>query len=165
MKTYRTIVIVLAIILGICTTILVLHAPLPQEVLNNPITEKDYEVLKENALIVAKTMNENDLNDETLTASINFYVDELVVTVESIRAKLTAKIPISNHCLNVENGMIQFQGRIEIENVEYIELDQLLPAWLYITIAIFSGVSVAGCVYVFLFTIWNLLKQCCTISF
>ena len=160
MKIYRKIIIALAIILGIFTTNFILHGPAPQEAFNDPVTEEDYEFLKENALEVARTLDKSAVNDETLEAEIDFYADELVIKVVSTRAQLISKIPISNHLLKGENGTIQIQGTLEFGNVEYVKVSKLFPAEFYIGLAIFGGASIAGAIYMVFFQFWILLKQC-----
>lgn len=159
MKVYRIIVIVVALILGISFTTLVFFGPNTQAAINEPVTEEYYELLKENALKVAKTLDKNNLNDETLTADFYFSEDELVVTVESMKAKLTAKIPILNHSLNVEDGTIKSQGTADFENVEYEEENQLNPACWYIVMSIAGGAFVVLMVYSLFFEIWFSSKK------
>ena len=154
MKVYRIIVIVVALVLGISFTAVSFSGSLVQVAINEPATEEYYEFLKEKALKVAKMLDKNALNDETLTADFYFNEDELVVTVESITAKLTTKIPISNYSLSVEDGTIKFQGATDFENVEYEEENQLEPAWWYIVMLIFAGALVALLVYLLFYGFW-----------
>lgn len=159
MKVYRIIVIVVAIILGISFTTLLFFGPATQAAIKEPVTEEYYDMLKENALNVAKTLDKNVLSDETLTADFYFNEDELVVTVSSMKAKLTAKIPISNHSLNVEDGTIISKGTVEFENTEYIEKNELNPAWWYIVMSIFGGAFLSGMVYLLFFEAWFSRKK------
>lgn len=159
MKVYRIIVIVVAIILGVSFTTSIFLRPDTQAAINEPVTEEYYDLLKENALNVAKTLNKAVITDETLTADFYFSEDELVVTVESIKAKLTAKIPISNHSFNVENGTIISKGTAEFENIEYVEQNQLNPAWYYIVMSIFGGAFIGGLFYLLFFGAWFVLNK------
>jgi len=154
MKVYRIIVMVVAIILGVFYTTCMFFSPLLQASIHEPVTEEYFDMLKENALNVAKTVDKNVITDETLTANFYFSEDELVVTVSSIKATLTAKIPISNHSLNVEDGIIISRGTAEFENIKYVEKNELLPAWLYILIAITSGSAVGILIYCIFFYAW-----------
>ena len=67
------------------------------------------------------------------------------------KAKITANIPISNYSLNVEDGIIKFQGTSELENVKYEEENQIQPAWWYIAMSILGGILVAELVYLIFF--------------
>lgn len=154
MKVYRIIAIVLALILGISYGSYLFSRPYAQAAINEPVTEEYYEMLKENAMNVAKTLDKSVLNDETLTADFYFGEDVLIVTVESLKAKITAKIPISNHSLNIEDGTIKSQGLAEFENVEYEEVNELLPAWYYIVMSIAGGAYVVFMAYIVFYKIW-----------
>lgn len=159
MKVYRIIVIVVAIILGISVTTICLFGPATQAAIKDPVTEEYYDMLKENALNVAKTLDKNVITDETLTPDFYFNEDKLVVTVSSMKAKVTAKIPISNHSLNVEDGTIISNGTAEFENIEYVEKNELQPAWFYIAISIVGGAFIAATVYIFFFATWFSSKK------
>lgn len=154
MKIYRIIVIVLALILGISFSTFLFFFDTTQTAINDPVTEEYYEFLKANSLKVAKTLDKSVLNDETLTADFYFSQDELIVIVESMKAKITAKIPISNHSLNIEDETIKCQGLAEFENVKYEEENKLQPAWWYILMSIIGGIAVAVLVYLSLFKAW-----------
>lgn len=155
MKFYRIIAIVLALTLGISFGSFLLSGPYAQAAINEPVTEEYYEILKEDAMNVAKTLDKSVLNDEKLTADFYFSEDELIVTVESLKAKITAKIPISNHSLNIEDGKIKSQGIAEFENVYYEEVNQLQPAWYYIFMSIVGSGVVAALAYFALFKMWR----------
>ena len=155
MKIYRIIAIVLAFILGISFGSFLWSSPYAQAAIKEPVTEEYYEMLKGNAMNVAKTLDKSALNDETLTANLYFYEDELIVTVESLKAKITAKIPISNHSLNIEDGTIKTQGIAELENVCYEEVNKLQPAWYYIVMTIAGSAGVTVMAYWVLFKMWR----------
>lgn len=70
-----------------------------------------------------------------------------MITVESMKAKLTAKIPISNHSLNVEDVTIKSQGTADFENVEYEEENKLKPTWWHIAMSVGVGPMLAIVVY------------------
>ena len=155
MKVYRIIVIVISIVLGISMSAHLYLHPLTQAAINDPVTEEYYRMLKENALKIAKTLDESVLNDETLTGNFYFSQDELVITVESIKAKLTAKIPIIHyHLLEIDDSTIKSQVNVDWENIQYEEENQLYPVWFYIIAAIFMGLFVAGGLYYALFENW-----------
>lgn len=154
MKVYRSIVIILAIILGLGSSIWAFFSPNTQMAINDKVTEEDYELLKEDALKVAKTLDKNVLNDETLTADFYFDENKLVVTVESKKAKIIAEFPITKQVMNIEDGIIQIQENIEVEHVEYAKASKLLDAWLYIVLVIFVGAFVGVAVYFFLYASW-----------
>ena len=159
MKIYRTIVIVLAIILGVYCTAFLVSSSTTQAAIKEPVTEEYYNLLKENSLKVAKTLNKSVLSDKTLKADFYFDGEELIVTVESKKAKVTAKIPISNQLLNVEEEILKLQGTVEFENIQYETQNKLEPAWIYIVIAIFAGVFAAVIVYAVFFEAWVQLKK------
>lgn len=154
MKVYRIIVIIVAIILGISLAILGFLSPSTQAAIKEPVTEEYYDFLKENALNVAKTLDKNVITDETLTADFYFSEDELVVTVSSMKANLTAKIPISNHSLNVEDGTIISKGTAEFENIEYVEENKLNSVWWYIVVIIFVSAGTSYMIYFLFFYTW-----------
>lgn len=143
----RTLARILALVLGISVGALLCSSPYMQAAIKEPVTQEYYEMMKENAMNVARTLDDNVLNDETLTADFYFSEDELVVTVESFKAKVISKIPISNHAFNIEDGAIAFQGNIEFEKVEYEEENELEPAWWYIVTTIGLSAIVAYAVY------------------
>ena len=158
MKIYRIIVRIVATILGILFAVQLLITPTAQTAIKDPVTEGYYDKLKVNALNVAKTLNKNVINDETLTADFYFNQNELVVTVSSMKANLIAKIPISNNSLNIEDGTIISKWTVEFENIEYVEETELLPAWRYIAIAIIAGALIAILILL-LFEMWFASKK------
>ena len=159
MKVYRTIVIVVAVLFGIFYFFVALFGPAAQIARHDPPTEEHYELLKEEALKVAKTLDRNALTDETLTADFYFNEDELVVTVESIKAKLTAKIPISNRSFSIEDNTIISKGLCKFENAKYEKADLVHPIWVYIVISIFVSPILGFSLYFILFGMWNLKKH------
>lgn len=159
MKIYRRICTVLALIFGISTCTLLFLSPNMYTAINDPVTEEDYELLKENAINLAKTLDKNVINEEALTADFYFNENELVVTVESMKARITANIPISNYSLNVENGTIKSLGTIELENIKYEEESQLQPVWWYIAMSIGLSTLVAMITYNLFFKIWSLSQK------
>lgn len=159
MKVYRIIVIFVAILLGIFFTTLLFFEGNGIVSINEPVTERDYEVLKENALNVVKTLDTNVLSDEKLTADFYFNQDELVVTVSSMKAEITAKVPISNYSENVEDGTSISSGTAEIEKIEYVKENKLQPVWWYIVISIAGGVFLSAMVYIFFFEFWFSSKK------
>ena len=154
MKVYRIIVIVFAVILGLFTVVGLCGAGAAELAIKEPVTEEYYELLKENALKVAKTLDKAALDNETLTADFYFKEDKLVVTVESIKAKIIANIPISNYSLNAENGTMMLQGTLDFENAKYIEKNLLMPAWFYIFLSVVWGMFVGVVVYIVFFYVW-----------
>lgn len=159
MKVYRIIVIAVAIILGLFFSITILFTPNIQDTIKEPVTEEYYDMLKENIVNVAKTLDKTVVSDETLTADFYFNKDELVVRVSSMKAKITAKIPISNHSLNVEDGTIITKGTAEFENIEYIEKNNLQPAWWYIVMHITFAGFIAFVIYLLFFEAWFSRKK------
>lgn len=159
MKVYRIIVIAISLILGISFSAVIYFSPARQSAINEPVTEEYYEMLKENALNIARTLDKSVLNDETLTGNFYFSPDELVVTVESMKAKLTAKIPILQNTLNIEDSTIKYQGNVEFKNVKYEKESRLMPAWYYMVLAIFGGMFIALMVYLLLFEAWRPSKK------
>lgn len=156
MKIYRNIVIALSIVLGISfIAFLLVYSPMPRLAINESVNEEHYELLKENSLTVAKTLDKTALTDETLTADFYFNEDELVVTVDSIKAKVTAKIPISNYSANIEENNIKIQGTAELENVEYEEENRLFPVGFYFIIATVAGIAVGFMSFAIFFWIWS----------
>ena len=159
MKVYRIVVIVVAIVLSVSFSAIVFWSGAGLVAVKEPVTEEYYDMLKENALNVAKTLDKNVISDETLTADFYFSKDELVVAVSSMKAKLTAKIPISNHSLNVEDGTIITKGTAEFENIEYIEKNNLQPAWWYIVMHIAFAGFIAFVIYLLFFETWFSRKK------
>ncbi len=155
MKVYRIIVIIVAVILSISFSVFLFFTPTVQAAIHEPVTEEYYELLKENALEVAETLDKTVV-DETLTADFYFNGDKLVVTVESVKARLTAKIPVSIHSLDIENGTIILNGTAEFENVLYEKENFLLPIWLYMMLISLLGIVIGYAIYFFFFKVWNL---------
>ena len=159
MKVARTLVTILALTLGFYFATYLVSSPAAQTAIKEPVTEEYYEMLKENAMNVARTMDVNAVNDEAITADFYFYKDELVVTVEAFKAKVTAMIPISSYSLDVEEKTINFKGTAEFENVKYIEKNELQPAWWYIMMAIAGGVLLGLIVHTCIISIWFPTKK------
>lgn len=157
MKVYRIIVIAVAIILGLFVTLTILFTPNIQATIKEPVTEEYYDMLKENIVNVAKTLDKTVVSDETLTADFYFTQNELVVTVSSFKASLTGRIPISAPLVNVENGKIIFNGIAEYENVEYVVQKELEPI-RYIVLAVLAGIFVSGITYIMLYEVWFGIK-------
>ena len=155
MKVYRTIVIIIAVFIGISFFAFLFFTPNVQAAIHEPVTEEYYELLKENALEVAKTLDKTVV-DETLTADFYFNEDKLVVTVESVKARLTAKIPCSIHSLDIRNGTIILKGTAEFENVLYEKENFLLPIWLYMMLTSLLGIVIGCAIYFFFFKVWTL---------
>lgn len=155
MKVYRTIVIVIAILASISFFTFGLFAPCTQVAIHNPPTKEYYDQLKEEAMKVAKKLDRNALTDETLTADFYFNENELVVIVESMQAKLTAKIPMSAASYNIEDDTIIFKGICEFENVKYEGKNLIDPAWYYILLAIFGALFSGIMIYLLLLKVWH----------
>ena len=94
MKVYRTFAAILAIVFGISFGIFLITSSEAQTSIKAPVTEEYYEMLKENAMNVAKTLDVNVVGDEEITADVYLNKDELVVTVQSFKAKITAIFPL-----------------------------------------------------------------------
>jgi len=132
MKIYRNIALVVSFILGVSFGIyLFFFSPNVQMAINDPVTKEDYELLKENALEVAKTLDKDALNDKTLTADFNLETEKLVVTVESIKAKVTANIPFLRQQVQLEDETIIVKGTVEFEKVEFVEKSKIQAVWWY----------------------------------
>lgn len=136
MKIYRRIVIAFSIILGIALSTIMYFGSATQMAIHDPVTEEYYHYLKENALKVAKALNRSKVSDETLKADFYFDENELVVTVESIKAAVIAKIPITNQVFNIKDETIKSQGIVEFENVKYETENKLESKWFYILLMI-----------------------------
>ena len=150
MKTYRIIAIVVSFILGVSFGICLIFSPNMQMAINDPVTKEDYELLKENALEVAKTLDKDAINDETLTADFYFETEKLVVTVESMKAKVTAKIPVLKQSLNFEDQTIIAKGTVKFEKVEFTENSKLQPVWWYCGMASVGSALVIMAMYALL---------------
>ena len=155
MKVYRTFVKLLALVLGISFGTFLFFSPFAQAAINEPVTEEYYEMLQGNAMNVARTLDVNVLSDKTLTADFYFGEDELVVTIKSFKAKVIANIPVSNYELNIEDGEFTSRGTVEFEKVEYENVNELLPAWWYIVMAIVASAFVAFLVWTLFFKAWT----------
>ncbi len=155
MKIYRIIVIIVAILIGVSFSVFLFFAPKVQAAIHNPTTEEDYDLLKEEAMKVAKTLDRSALTDEMLTADFYINEEELVVTVASDKARLTAKIPISNKSFSIEDNTINSKGICEFENVKYEKENFLLPIWLYIMLIISLSIIAGYSVYFFFFKVWQ----------
>lgn len=153
MKVYRIVVIAVAIILGLFFAITILFTPNIQATIKEPVTEEYYDMLKENIVNVAKTLDKTVVSDETLTADFYFTQNELVVTVSSFKASLTGRIPISAPLVNVDNGKIIFNGIAEFENVEYVVQKELQPI-RYIVMAVMGGIFLSGMLYILFYEAW-----------
>ena len=155
MKVYRTIVIVISIIVGLSIVIFFFFGPATQAAIKEPhVNEEYYNMLKENALNLAKTLDKDVITDKTLTSDFYFNQDELVVTVKSYEAKLTATVPILNHSFNVDNGTIISNGILDLKNIEYVEQNLLNPVWYYIFLSIIVGAGIGAFSYFILFGAW-----------
>ena len=154
MKIYRCIVIVLGIILGITFSTIVYFGHNTQMAIYDPVTEEYYDYLKENALKVAKTLDKSKVSDEILKTEFYFDENQIVVTVESMKATVTAKIPITNQVFNIEDETIKSQGIVEFKNVKYETENKLESKWFYILIIIVVFGFTAVMTYFILFEAW-----------
>ena len=154
MKIYRCIVIVLGIILGITFSTIVYFGHNTQMAIYDPVTEEYYDYLKENSLKVAKTLDKNNVSDEILKADIYFDENELVVTVESIKAAVIAKIPITNQVFNIKDETIKSQGLVEFKNLKYETENKLESKWYYILLMIVVFGFTAVMTYFIFYEAW-----------
>lgn len=152
MKNHRSIVIILAIVVGIFSGLFVYFHPQVK-----PATEEDYEYLKGACLEVAKTLDKTCLDDETLRTDFNFNENELVVTVESWKAKVTATFPVSSLSSNVNNEVVILQREIKLENVQYKTKNLLSPTWLYSIVCLMFAIAVAIAVAMVIYSLYRLV--------
>ena len=155
MKIYRAIVIVLAILLGIYVMFWLISMPEPQNAIKAPVTEEYYEMLQKNSMEVARTLDVEVVNDETLTADFSYNKNELVVTVKSIKATVIAHIPISNNEFNIDEGDVIIHGIAEFEKVEFEKVSNLHPALIYMVMSIFAGALVTYGVWMLFYEAWR----------
>lgn len=115
--------------------------------INEPTTAEHFEMLEKNAVMLAETLDHNILEDQALTGDICFEAEYLIVTVKSVKAKVTAKIPIAYSEYGMNNGIFRLQGSLELKNAEYERTNELMPAWHYIVVALFLCALLSVCIY------------------
>lgn len=103
--------------------------------IKEPATAEHFEMLEKNAMMLAETLNPNYLEDEIIAEDIGFETEKLVVTVKSIKAQVTVKIPIVYSEYGMDNGNFRIQGSLELNNRECERINQLMPGWYYIIVA------------------------------
>ena len=100
--------------------------------IKEPATVEHFEMLEKNAMMLAETLNPNCLEDEILAGDIAFETDKLIVTVKSIKAQVTVKIPIVYSEYGMDNRNFRNQGSLELKNAECERINLLKPGWSYI---------------------------------
>ena len=154
MKIYRTVVIVLAILIGISVALWLISMPNVQTAIKNPVTEKDFEMLQNTAMDVARTLDVGVVTDKTITANFSYHENELVVIVNSFKATVIAHIPILNNETNIEEGEFVIHGIAEFEKAEFENASNLESAWWYIVMSIFAGALITFVIWTLFYKVW-----------
>ena len=134
MKIYRTIVIVLSVIIGIAAAVLlILSSPVIIPSFTGSITSESYQILKDYAFEIASFDTEPR---EDIVVTKNLTKESLVVDVDASIYGVEAIFPISNFEVRIENGIIQYEVVIDYNNVTYLEHIDVEPPLFYILISI-----------------------------
>ena len=153
-KVYRIFTMILSIFLSVLFCVLLITSPKSQLALNNPTTENDYELLEAKALDVAKSLNEDALADNSLTAEWSLTDKELIVTVASLKAKVTAKIPFSIDLLDMKDETLHVSTSLKLNDIEYIRENLLNSGSFYIYAPIVVSTCMGSFIY-FMFYLWK----------
>lgn len=151
MGIYQKIVIIIAIILGIFSTIFVLSSDVAQMAFNNPTTEEDYVFLEETAIKLIKNHSGNILTGK----EFSFGEGELTISANSEKASVDAIIPIVSQELDVKGEAIEYSAMLDFENVKYERENLLRPAYSYILLSIVEGLLSATLVYCTFYLFWH----------
>lgn len=154
MEIYRIVVIVVAILVGISVALWLISMPSAQTAIKTPVTEEYFEMLQNTAMDVARTLDVGVVTDKTLTANFSYHENELVVTVESLKATVIAHIPILNNEINIEDGEVVIHGIVEFEKVEFENASNLESAWWYLVMSIFAGLLITFVVWTVFYKVW-----------
>lgn len=137
MKTYKKIVMIVSIIVGIiATAFLYSTSPVAK---TKTITAEEYQSLKDYALDIANGSGV-ELPEE-ITVTKKFNEDAVIISLNTSLYGIEANFPISQSNGKFENGNIMQYGTIDYENVTYSEHPKVQPSWFYI---IWSIISVFG---------------------
>ena len=152
-KRSKKIALTISIIVGIVTFIFYMWMSMPSIKLriNSPVTEEDYNMLKETALNYAKTLDEEVIDNENITSDYYVYGNELIVSVESSIAEVRAKIPILSETTKVDDGKISLNGTADYENITYIERSNIPPIGVYISFSVVISLLFACLTYMSFF--------------
>lgn len=124
-KIYRIIIILFSVIVGITACIFCFFSEKAQLALNDPLTQEHIDFLKEITLEIAKTMDDDRAKENDLDSIMYYSKDHVFVVVESNKTKITAKLPISNQEIKLENGKVFIQGIPEIDKIQFEQKDKI----------------------------------------
>ena len=146
MKIYRNIVIIVSIAVGFLFSMWLFNVADFMECASNyPVTEEHYDMLKENAIKVAKTLDNNAIEGEGISATHKIDNDMISVQVNSKIATVKAKIPISIQLEKGEN--IKINSEIKYEDVKWEKTSNIYPKWFYILLLLFMSLVIAWAIY------------------
>ena len=141
-ETYWTICMVIALLITfVITGVNAIQTPGIVAKINNPITETDYQILKDYANTYAKTFDLEDLRLDDITVSSTLNENHIEITVEEVRCKVIATYPVVFEFKS--DG--EFKTIVAYEEGEYEEVSKL-P----------STIAVIFSIIIFAFIFWCL---------
>lgn len=148
LNKYQWVVLIISIIVGIAGTIFInCISPVVKEAFTNPeISQKEYDVLKEYAIEISKTLDTEIIEDEKLyDKNVELKDDAVEIKLDSYRCGIEATFPLKQKEIKVDNGVVQYEATIDYDNVSYIEHKNFESAIYYILM----DISMAGCIALF----------------
>jgi len=125
-KIYRIIIILFSVIVGIAACVFCFFSEKAQLALNDPLTQEHIDFLKEISLEIAKTMDDESAKENDLKSTKYYSKEHVFVVVESNKTKITAKFPISNQEIKLENGSVFIKGSPQIEKIQFEQEDKIM---------------------------------------
>lgn len=100
---------------------------------NNPPQSEDYQLLKDYAMVYAKTLDTNSIDDESVEITHNIEADYLTITVNEFRCGIEATFPIELKSSENEGELIV---TVSYQDVTYKEYSNLRSIGEYIAVLI-----------------------------
>lgn len=113
------------------------EVPVVQMSWDGNVSQTEYSNLKRNAIEVAKKLDVKALDDMSLESNYYLIGNELVVEVESMRAKVVAKSHLSDNIIeDIKKG--NCKGISTLANVQYVETSKMItiPYCIFISMSL-----------------------------
>jgi len=160
-RIYRRVCTVIAIIAAITLTFI--DAITYDELIakfNNPPESEDYQLLKDYAMVYAKTLNTNSIDDESVEITHNIEADYLTITVNEFRCGVEATFPIELKSSENEGELIVTVSYRDVTYKEYSNLNSIgfYIAILILCVMIATVSTFLAIYYPVIFIIWIINK-------
>lgn len=125
-KWYRNFIFIISIVIGLSVAVVMMNQTSVKVAYNNPVTQEDYEYLKECTEKVAKNVfiekEEKNVRAHKDFDNKNLYVTCELIEQDTVKCKVNAEYPIVyDEDILIEKENIQIIGKIDFNNVTYHE--------------------------------------------